>query len=101
MHTDKQQRTGSQRGTGRRRRGPVLVVLLGLLGGWQTGQAADFTCGTVACLIDAITTANANGDTNTLTLGAGTYTLTAIDNLTPLDDGSGDDPYGRNCTGKP
>jgi hypothetical protein len=88
MHTAKQQRTGSRWGAEMRRHGPVLVVLLGLLGGWQTGQAADFACGTVACLIDAITTANANGDTNTLTLAAGTYTLTALHN------GTEDDPTG-------
>src|SRR6266581_2806027 len=47
-------------------------------------QAADFACasGDVACLIDAITTANANGEANTITLEAGTYTLTAVDNIT-------------------
>jgi hypothetical protein len=59
-------------------------MLLGLLGGWQPGQAADFTCpaGDVACLKAAITTANANGETNTITLVAGTYTLTTVDNTT-------------------
>src|SRR5262249_52937035 len=47
-------------------------------------QAADFACaaGDVACLIDAINQANANGEANTITLEAGTYTLTAVDNDT-------------------
>jgi hypothetical protein len=47
-------------------------------------QATDFTCGAgdVACLITAINTANANGKANTITLEAGTYTLTAVDNNT-------------------
>jgi hypothetical protein len=47
-------------------------------------HAAKFTCpaGDVACLIDAINTANANGEANTITLEAGTYTLTAVDNTT-------------------
>ena len=46
--------------------------------------AAEFTCaeGDVACLIDTITAANANGETNTITLAAGTYTLTAVNNTT-------------------
>jgi hypothetical protein len=46
--------------------------------------AAEFTClgGDVACLISAITAANANGETNMITLAAGTYTLTAVNNTT-------------------
>jgi hypothetical protein len=36
----------------------------------------------VACLRAAINAANANGEVNTLTLEAGTYTVTAVDNLT-------------------
>jgi hypothetical protein len=36
----------------------------------------------MACLIQAIHTANGNGQTNTIHLEAGTYTLTAIDNGT-------------------
>jgi hypothetical protein len=45
-------------------------------------QAAVFQCpsANVACLIAAITTANGNGEDDTITLGAGTYTLTAVDN---------------------
>lgn len=64
------------------RRGWVLGMLLGLLGGWHAGQAADFMCpaGDVACLKAAITTANGNGDVNTITLAAGTYALTTVDN---------------------
>jgi hypothetical protein len=78
VHINKQQMTGSSVGMGIRRRGWVLGMLLGLLGGWQLSQAADFTCpagdaAAVACLINAINTANANGETNTLTLAAGIY----------------------------
>jgi hypothetical protein len=73
------------------RRGWVFGLFLSLLGGWQMGHAADFTCtstggvGNVACLINAITEANANGETNTITLPAGTYTLTEIYNENPFD----------------
>jgi hypothetical protein len=43
-----------------------------------SGHAATFSCvgGDVGCLSTAITMANANGETNTITLGPGTYTLT-------------------------
>jgi hypothetical protein len=53
------------------------------------GQAADFSCGNgdAACLITAINMANANGDANTITLKAGTYTLTAVDNNTDGPNG--------------
>ncbi|HEX2276567.1 MAG TPA: hypothetical protein VHN13_05500 [Candidatus Tectomicrobia bacterium] len=46
--------------------------------------AAEFACaeGDVTCLINAITAANANGEANTITLAAGTYTLTAVNNTT-------------------
>src|SRR5215471_6031874 len=70
------------------RRGQVLMLLLGLFGYWQTCKAADFPCttpGDVQCLIEAITAANANGQANTITLVAGTYTLTAIHNGTTPD----------------
>jgi hypothetical protein len=58
-------------------------VLVGILSVAVLSQAADFACasGDVACLIDAINTANANGDANTITLDVGTYTLTAVDNI--------------------
>jgi hypothetical protein len=50
----------------------------------RPSQAARFVCssGDVACLITAINMANANGEANTITLRAGTYTLTAVDNIT-------------------
>jgi len=50
---------------------PLVLPLL--------GQAKTFHCraGDVQCLIDAINTANANGQKNTIRLEAGTYTLTA------------------------
>ena len=50
----------------------------------RPGEAADFSCrnGDVACLITAINMANANGQANTITLKAGTYTLTAVNNNT-------------------
>lgn len=60
----------------------VVTALALLLPG--SVPAAQFTCagGDVACLIGAITTANTNGQTNTITLAAGTYTLTAVNNIT-------------------
>jgi hypothetical protein len=59
----------------------LLVSLLSLA---PPSQAADLACaaGDVACLIDAINQANANGEANTITLEAGTYALTAVDNNT-------------------
>jgi hypothetical protein len=62
----------------------VVVALASCMGLWCPSQAAEFTCtgGDVTCLIDAITAANANGEENTITLEAGTYTLTAVDNTT-------------------
>ena len=61
----------------------VAVVVLGLaLALPLSVQAKTFHCGAgdVPCLIAAINTANANGETNTIRLAAGTYTLTAVDN---------------------
>src|SRR5439155_16472829 len=59
---------------------PMLLIVLGFL---QTAHAATFTCtaGDVACLIAAINTANVNGQANTITLAAGTYSLTVVDNF--------------------
>jgi hypothetical protein len=47
-------------------------------------HAAEFSCaaGDVPCRIEAISVANTNGETNTITLAAGLYTLTAVDNNT-------------------
>jgi hypothetical protein len=52
-------------------------------------EAAVFNCpsGNVTCLIDAINTANANGEANTIILEAGTYTLTVVDNTTDAPNG--------------
>ncbi len=62
----------------------VVAGLLGLLGLARPLDAAEFACaaGDVACLITAINAANASGTANTLTLAAGPYTLTAVDNNT-------------------
>jgi hypothetical protein len=74
-----------------RRRGWMLGMLLGLLGSWQMGHAAEFTCPAgdsgVTCLIAAIHEANANGEANTIRLKAGTYTLTVVDNTTDGPNG--------------
>jgi hypothetical protein len=62
----------------------VMAALIGTVGLWQPSLAAEFTCagGDVACLIEAINMANANGEDNTITLAAGTYTLTTVDHNT-------------------
>jgi hypothetical protein len=70
----------------------------GMAGGFLIGglvslvppsHAADFACaaGDAACLLNAITTANANGEANTIAVEAGTYTLTAVDNTTDGPNG--------------
>ena len=92
MHTDRHHLTGSGWGMGWRRQGQVLGMLLGLLGCWQMGHAAEFTCpagdeAAVACLIDAINAANANGEENTITLAAGSYTLQEVHNDTDGPNG--------------
>jgi hypothetical protein len=52
-----------------------------LPGSLNPGQAATFTAGSVAQLIDAINTANQNGEPDFISLSAGhTYTLTGIHN---------------------
>jgi hypothetical protein len=66
--------------------GGVVVAVLGFaLACPLPVQAKTFACGAsdVACLSDAINQANANGDQNTIRLAAGTYTLTAVDNVPP------------------
>jgi hypothetical protein len=62
-----------------------LLVLALLSWALPSGYAADFACtaGDVACLIEAITTSNGNGEANTLTLEPGIYTLTAVNNIPP------------------
>src|SRR6059036_1485092 len=64
----------------------ALVVALGLA---RPGGATVFNCaaGDVACLIAAINTANANGESNLIRLGAGAFTLTAVNNDTDGSNG--------------
>jgi hypothetical protein len=61
----------------------VPLVLL------SPARAAVFTipAGDVAALIHAINTANGNGEDDTITLEAGAYTLTAVDNDTDGNNG--------------
>jgi hypothetical protein len=65
------------------------VGLLALVSLAHPGHAADLACaaGDVACLITAINTANATGEATTITLAAGTYTLTTVDNTTDGPNG--------------
>jgi hypothetical protein len=60
----------------------VVATLFGLLLLPRHIYAAGFACaaGDVACLIEAIHAANATGEADTITLAAGTYSLTAVDN---------------------
>jgi hypothetical protein len=66
----------------------VMTSALGLIGvvlmACPPASGAELSCpaGNVACLIAAIQTANGNGEANTLTLAAGTYTLTTVNNET-------------------
>jgi hypothetical protein len=64
----------------------ALIVGLGTVG---PVQAAVFQCPSadVACLIAAINTANGTGADDTITLEAGTYLLTAVDNETDGPNG--------------
>jgi hypothetical protein len=55
--------------------------------------------GNLACLDAAINTANANGEANTITLVAGTYTLAAVDN-DPSGPNGRRDPRGDPEPGK-
>src|SRR5262245_42114791 len=50
----------------------------------HSAHAKTFRCpaGDVACLIAAITEANAAPDEDTIRLSAGAYTVTAVDNVT-------------------
>ena len=62
----------------------LLFAVMPLI--WPSvARAADFHCagGDVHCLIDAINVSNSNGEPNTIRLDAGTYTLTAPDNVLP------------------
>jgi hypothetical protein len=68
---------------------PVVVAMVLALVASGRVHAAVFQCpaGDVACLIAAINTANGNGEDNTITLEAGTYTLTTVDNETDGPNG--------------
>jgi hypothetical protein len=61
----------------------AILAALGLaLATAHSVQAKTFHCraGDVACIIAAINDANASGEKNTITLAAGLYTLTTLDN---------------------
>jgi hypothetical protein len=70
-------------------RGLVVVLLLLALGLVRPSPAAEFTCSAedVDCLIDAINQANATGETNSITLEAGTYKLKAASEGPPANSG--------------
>jgi hypothetical protein len=61
-----------------------LVTCLSLLLSSVTAHSAvfDISSGDVSGLVSAITTANSNGDDNTINLAPGTYSLNSIDNNT-------------------
>jgi hypothetical protein len=65
----------------------IAAVLIGALALSQPGRAAEFTCasGDVACLIKAMR--EANDEANTITLEAGIYPLTTVDNNTEGSNG--------------
>jgi hypothetical protein len=67
----------------------IVVALLNVLGRTHPTQAAELACATgdVPCLIEAIHVANTTGEATTITLAAGTYTLTAVDNTTDGPNG--------------
>ena len=78
----------------------AVLVIATLLS--ASASAAVFNClaGDTDCLINAITTANGNGEADTIVLAAGTYVLTAVttrptaqrspvDHRPPYDPGSG------------
>jgi hypothetical protein len=91
MHTDRHhaptvhgKKEQERRQVGWRLGVQVIATLVCSLALVYPGQAAEFRCASedVGCLIGAIHTANANGEANTITLAAGTYTLTAVGNMT-------------------
>ena len=69
----------------------IIALLISLLGSAVTvtpAQAASFNVATAAELINAITTANSNGQNDTITLTA-SIVLTAINNSSPTDGENG------------
>ena len=69
----------------------LLTMLSGILGlpRHSPAHGVEVPCaaGDVACLIDAIDQANATGAATTITLEAGTYTLTGVNNTTDGPNG--------------
>jgi hypothetical protein len=67
----------------------VVAAMSVVLAAFGPVQAAVFQCpsGDVACLIAAINTANGNGEDDTITLRAGTYTLAEVDNTSDGSNG--------------
>jgi hypothetical protein len=67
----------------------LMAALLGMLARVPPSHGAEWTCaaGDIPCLVEAIHVANTNGEANMLTLAAGTYTLTAVDNDTDGPNG--------------
>ena len=67
----------------------ALTMCVLLTSAVRIGTAATLTCGTsdVACLIAAITAANRTPEPDTIRLAAGTYLLTAVDNITDGPNG--------------
>ena len=57
-----------------------LAIFIVLRAGFADSAVFNIGPGDVTRLIDAINTANANGEENTINLAAATDTLTAIDN---------------------
>src|SRR5262245_2062821 len=57
-----------------------LAMFIVLRAGFADSAVFNIGPGDVAGLIDAINTANVNGEDNTINLAAGIYTLTEIDN---------------------
>src|SRR5262245_40317950 len=57
----------------------------------RPARAATFSCGAgnLACLVNAINASNANGQANTVTLAAGSYTITRANNTSDDDGGNG------------
>ncbi len=69
---------------------PITLLCIFMVIGWvKVGNSAEFHCaaGDIACLITSIETANTNGETNTISLEAGTYTLTTVNNETEGPNG--------------
>src|SRR5215510_13814990 len=69
---------------------PTVAMILSMAFVDVSG-AAEFTCaaGDVPCLATAIQVANANGESNVIQLAVGTYSLSQVDNETPVVGANG------------